>query len=229
MLHVTLQSRGGKRVEIGLDASGAPSDAPLVTAAELGFHPLGAAEGDADPNIGVFVGATRDAARGMYLGLFDSPTGKKFALVQDDRGGAHSSFYERHRPEPERAWRDWFYAAGYVLFSEIDARWHSTDVVLAHPTGHGWGPPQEPSLVDMPEAFLNGVAHAMDQSGTALARIWIDSCCRPPHRVLRRATARARPTASAVHRDIVVVEVQPDELSVPLPERCRVLRANVAR
>lgn len=188
-------SMGGQqtsRVDFLYGTRGAPIDAPLVTAAEAGFHPLGAAGGTSDDNVAAFC-ATRVAPRGQYLGLFDADGGKRFALVQDDRG----TFYERHHPRSGHAWRDWFYAAGYVLFTELDARWRATDVVLAHPTGHGWGSRVAPGLRDMPEAFLEGLGQALDAHALALRRVWFDTCCLDgPDEITQAAQRLARAGAA---------------------------------
>jgi hypothetical protein len=172
---------------------------PLVTAAERGFHPLNATGCDSIPGVREFCDVTRYADRGMYLGFFEDER-RRVALVQDNRG----SFYSRNHPDRvnARAWRDFFYAAGFSQFAQADELWGATDVVLAHPTGHGWGPPEDDSLVDMPEAFLHGLGNLLDERTLRLRRIHFYDCCLRGPDVIVRSARRLESGDRPAHRPL---------------------------
>jgi hypothetical protein len=98
--------------------------------------------------------------------------------------------------------------------------------VLAHPTGHGWGPPQAPDLVDMPEAFFHGLGNLLDDRALSLKRIHLHSCCLDsPDRIVS-AAHRLASSAPRAHVPLRLVENAGFELELG-PEG-RILRVVLA-
>ena len=152
-------------------------DVPLVAAAELGYSPLGVAlsrRTEADVPIRAVANHMAAAEEdGLLLALCDVPNApRRFGLVQTNRGpGFRRNFYERRHVGRDRVWRDFYYAAAYVLFALMNERWpNTTDVELAHPTGHGW-------LTDLAPSFFDGLGHLADEQRLDLRKIHVNRCC----------------------------------------------------
>ena len=87
-------------------------------------------------------------------------------------------------------WRDFYYLATYTILSSIDEHWGSREVVLTHPTGHGW--PE-----DLMPTVLDALGHFADREpAPALRRVYIHRCClKGPDQVLgamKSSTASSR-------------------------------------
>ena len=218
---------GGRRtprIEVFLGCAEAPRSAPFMTAAELGFHPLSERlnEADDDGSVTMFANRTRQAIRGQYGGLFDTSDGSRFALVQDDRG----PFYSNRNPNAAVAWRDWFHAAAFQLFTRLDDRWHSKDVVLAHPTGHGWG--GDETLGGVMESFLEGLGHALDERSLTLQRIWVNPCCiHDQGAAMLRAAVVLQSSPCSPYRSLFCNEDVGDEIGIAKSPRVKIWRVEL--
>src|SRR4051794_28774547 len=120
-------------IHYGTDA--APADAPLIVTSEVGFSPLVASigRGPGDEQVKRLAGRMQNAANGLWLALCDVPdSSRRVALVRSARGsGAAPNFYQKTPTRRGEVWRDYYYAAAYVLFREIDRCWPgTTEVVL---------------------------------------------------------------------------------------------------
>jgi hypothetical protein len=168
---------------------------PFLGASEDGFSPLGIelarekAWSREWRRIHQIVNAIRDANQGPLVAFYDCPIApRRLALIQSNRG----QFYEaNHAPQgaPRRAWRDFYYRAGWILFKEMNDRWKPREIQMSHLTGHLWVP-------GMLEATLNAVKNLLRSRNLSLERIFLDTCCYEPG-LLDAALA----TLSDAHRD----------------------------
>lgn len=127
----------------------------------------------------------RNSSDGLWLVLCDHPQEKRrFALIQSNRSESDDrrGFYETRHPREDRVWRDFYYLATYTIFSLIDEHWGADEVVLSHPTGHGW--PE-----DLMPAVLEGLGHFADrQPPGSLRKVCLSVCCLDgPSEVLKAA------------------------------------------
>jgi hypothetical protein len=216
-----------------------PDRAPLLCAAELGFCPLGGAGGGRSVGVSEFVNATRDRQDGMYLALAGPPlTGRRFLLVQDDRStGVQPNYYQLKAPDRSTvwrskdrvAWRDYYYAAVYVLLTEAADKWRPLRVVeFAHATGHGW--PE-----GLAASMLDALGHACDTHSLGLDRVYVRLCCTDAEAIEAAVRQLEQIRAAGLqqeHRPINVKKVDAEALDMsahdgldvyqvclPIPER----------
>jgi hypothetical protein len=168
----------GRDIEIALTfgAARAPRDAPLIAASEVGYSPLGPATAglacrDEIRRVG---DSMRDAQHGILLALCECSDDRRFALIQSNRSSSEErrSFYDQRpfgRQDP--VWRDFYYLATYTALALIDKHWGSREVVLSHPTGHGWPENLMPTV-------LEALGHFADREPRpALRHLYIHGCC----------------------------------------------------
>ncbi|RKQ90889.1 hypothetical protein C8N24_0704 [Solirubrobacter pauli] len=223
----------GQRATISIhyDADVAPADAPMIAAAKVSFSPLGTAlgRGQGDELVRRLSRRMSSRADGLWLALCDVPdASRRFALVQSDRSSVSvPNFYERHHTRRDEIWRDYYYAAAYVLVREIDRRWpETTDVVLSHPTGHGW--PQ--GLI---ESVFDGLWHLADNEELTLRHLHVDACCLESPAELERGLdvvdrAQRGGRRRTAHRSLKVDEARVESLGLDGIDGVRLFRVALA-
>ncbi|MGI8730125.1 MAG: hypothetical protein ACR2LK_09085 [Solirubrobacteraceae bacterium] len=116
----------------------------------------------------------RDSPEGAWLALCQHPEDqRRYALIQSNRSWTPDriGFYEAHYPQTARVWRDFYYRTTYAILALIDEHWAAEEVVLSHPTGHGWPP-------DLMPAVLEALGHFADRRPpTSLRRVCLSACC----------------------------------------------------
>jgi hypothetical protein len=181
---------------------------PFIGASEDGFSPLGI-ELDREngwDGAAHIANAIREAHYGPLVALLDRPgASRKLALVQSNRG----PFYEdKHAPQgdPKRAWRDFYYRAGWILFNEMNDRWKPREVQMSHLTGHLWVP-------GMLEATLNALKNLLGSRKLSLKRVFLDSCCYEPG-LLEAALVTVADTHNT-HRSFDYRQLDPKAIGLP--------------